>query len=48
MDRIENEAAKNSYFVACVFVAAVTALPSRCLTTLGDTHTDTETDVRDL
>jgi hypothetical protein len=28
--------------VACVFVTAVTFLPSRCLATIGDTHTDTD------
>jgi hypothetical protein len=31
MDRVENEALKNSSTVACVFVAAVTFLPGCCL-----------------
>jgi uncharacterized membrane protein YozB (DUF420 family) len=31
MDRIENNTSNNSSIVACVFVAAVTFLPSRCL-----------------
>jgi hypothetical protein len=31
MDRIEIYASKNIYIVACVFVAAVTFLQSRCL-----------------
>jgi hypothetical protein len=34
---IENIASNNSSSVACVFVTAVTFLPSRCLATLGDT-----------
>jgi hypothetical protein len=32
---IENHASNNSYIVACVFVAAVTFLPSRCLAMIG-------------
>jgi hypothetical protein len=32
---IENEASNNSPIVACVFVTAVTFLPSRCLATIG-------------
>jgi hypothetical protein len=32
---IGNDASKNSSIVACVFVAAVTFLPSRCLATIG-------------
>jgi hypothetical protein len=32
-DRIENDASNNSSIAACVFVAAVTFLPSRCLAT---------------
>jgi hypothetical protein len=35
MDRIENDASNISSIVACVFVAAVTFLPSRCLATIG-------------
>jgi hypothetical protein len=43
MHHIENDASNNSSIVACVFVAAGTCLPSRCLETMGeDTHTDTE------
>jgi hypothetical protein len=30
----------------CVFVAVVTFLPSQCLATIGDAHTDTETNGR--
>jgi hypothetical protein len=33
---IENEASKNSSIVACVFVIALTFLPSRCLAMIGD------------
>jgi hypothetical protein len=33
--RIENDASNNSSIVACVFVTAVTFLPSRCLATIG-------------
>jgi hypothetical protein len=32
---IENNASNNSSIVACVFVTAVTFLPSRCLATIG-------------
>jgi hypothetical protein len=32
---IENDASKNSSIVACVFITAVTFLPSRCLATIG-------------
>jgi hypothetical protein len=35
MDRIENDASKNSYIIPCVFVVAVTFLSSRCLATKG-------------
>jgi hypothetical protein len=48
MDRTENDGSNKSSIVACVFVAAVTFFPSRCLTSIGDTHTDTQTDARDL
>jgi hypothetical protein len=34
MDRIENRAYNNPSIVACVFIAMVTFLPSRCLTTI--------------
>jgi hypothetical protein len=34
-DRIENDVSNNSSIVACVFVAAATFLPSRCLATTG-------------
>jgi hypothetical protein len=55
MGHIENDVSNTSFFVACVFVTAVTFLPSRCLATIGgfllsrslatiwDTHTDTQT-----
>jgi hypothetical protein len=42
-DRIENDASNNSPIAACVFVAAVTSLPSRYLATIGGytyRHTD--------
>jgi hypothetical protein len=48
MDRIENDASNNYSTFACVFVAAVTFSLSRCLATIGDTHTDTQTDGRDF
>jgi hypothetical protein len=32
----------------CVFVAAVTLLPSSCLATIGDSHADTQGDGKDL
>jgi hypothetical protein len=52
---IENDASNNSSIVACVFVTAVTFLPSRCLATIGGLlpgrylatvggYTDTHTD----
>jgi hypothetical protein len=44
-DRIENDTSNNFSIVACVLVAAVTFLPSRCLANTGDKHTDTQTDV---
>jgi hypothetical protein len=34
-DRIENGVSNKSSIVACVFVTAVTFLPSRCLATIG-------------
>jgi hypothetical protein len=49
--RIENDASNNSSIVACVFVTAVTFLPSRCLATIRRytyRHTDIETDGRDF
>jgi hypothetical protein len=39
---IENYASNISSIVACVFVTAVTFLPSCCLATIGDTHAHTE------
>jgi hypothetical protein len=45
---IKNDAPNNLFIVACVFVTAVTFLPSRCLATIGDTYTDTQTDGRDF
>jgi hypothetical protein len=36
MDRTENDASDNSSIVASVFVAAVTFLLSRCLSTIGE------------
>jgi hypothetical protein len=41
---IENEASNNSSIVACVFVTAVTFLPSRCLATIGGLQRDKHTD----
>jgi hypothetical protein len=41
IDHIDNDASDNSSIVACVFVAAVTFLPSRCLANRGG-HTDTD------
>jgi hypothetical protein len=41
-DRIENDASSSSSIVAIVLVAAVMFLPSRCLATIEDTHTDTK------
>jgi hypothetical protein len=38
---IENDATNNSSTVACVFVTAVTFLPSRCLATIGGIHIQT-------
>jgi hypothetical protein len=35
MDCIENDVSNNSSIVACVFVTAVTFLPSRCLVKIG-------------
>jgi hypothetical protein len=58
-NRIENDASKNSSIVACVFVAAVKfllsrcpqmlggLLPSRCLVARGGTHLYTKSDGRD-
>jgi hypothetical protein len=43
MSHIENDVSSSSSVVACVFVTAVTFLPSRCLATLEgytDTHAD--------
>jgi hypothetical protein len=37
MDQIENDGS-NSPIVACVFVAAITFLQSRCQATVGDKH----------
>jgi hypothetical protein len=37
---IENNASNNSSIVACVFVTAVTSLPSRCLAKLGGFFTE--------
>jgi hypothetical protein len=56
---IENDSSNNSSIVACVFVTAVTFLPSRCLATIGGflrsrciatigTHTHTQTDGRNF
>jgi hypothetical protein len=44
---MENGESNYSYILR-VFVAVVTWLPSRCLATIGDTHTDTQTDGRDF
>jgi hypothetical protein len=40
-DRIENDASNSSSIVACVFLAAVTFLPSRCIATIGGVHIQT-------
>jgi hypothetical protein len=40
MDRTGNTASNSSYIVSCVFVAAGTCLPSRCLATLEGGHTN--------
>jgi hypothetical protein len=37
-DRIEDDVSNSSSIVACVFVAAVTFLPSRCLATIRGIH----------
>jgi hypothetical protein len=42
MDRIENYANKTSSIVACVFVAAVTFLPSRYLATVEEIYLQTQ------
>jgi hypothetical protein len=59
-EHIQDDVSKNSYTVACVFVAVVTFIPcrciaaigkflsSRCLATTGDTYIDTPTDGSDL
>jgi hypothetical protein len=37
-DLIENDASNSSFIIVCVFVAAVTCSPSRCVGTIrGDT-----------
>jgi hypothetical protein len=41
---IENDAPNNYSVVPCVFVTAVTFLPSRCLATIGGIHRHTHTD----
>jgi hypothetical protein len=38
MGHIENDASSNSSTVVCVFVTAVTFLPSHCLATIGGIH----------
>jgi hypothetical protein len=60
MGHIENDESNSSSIVACVFIAAVTFLPSHCVATTGiftkllhsnykgDTHLDTQSDRRDL
>jgi hypothetical protein len=43
MDHIENDVSNNSSIVACVFVTAITFLPSHCLATIRGysyRHTD--------
>jgi hypothetical protein len=47
-DRVENDSSNNFSVVACVFVALVTFLPSRCLTAIGDIRVGTQTDERYL
>jgi hypothetical protein len=40
---IENDGSSNSSIVACVFVTAVTFLPSRCIAAIGGIHIHTAT-----
>jgi hypothetical protein len=47
-DRVENHSSNITSIVACVFIAVVTFLPSRCLAAIGDVRTDTRTDDRYL
>jgi hypothetical protein len=46
--RIENDASNNSSIVACVFVAAVTFLPSHCLNDWGYIYRHLDPEERDL
>jgi hypothetical protein len=46
--RIENDTFSRSSFVACVLIAAVKFLPSRCLATVWEIHIRTQTDERDI
>jgi hypothetical protein len=45
---MENDESNNYSIIASVFVAALTFLLSRCLVTIGDTHTDTLIDEKKL
>jgi hypothetical protein len=38
----------HSFVFTCVFVVAITFLPNYFLATIGDTHTNTQTDGRDM
>jgi hypothetical protein len=40
--RSENDMCLNFSVVACVFLNATTLIASRCLVTIGDTHTDAD------
>jgi hypothetical protein len=44
----KNDASNNCSITAYVFVAVVTLLSICCLAKIGDTHTDTQTDGKDL
>jgi hypothetical protein len=48
MESKEKEASNEYSITACVFVGAVTFLPSRYIATIGGIHSDTQTDGRDL
>jgi hypothetical protein len=48
MNGIENDASNNKYIVKCVFLVMVKFLSCCCLATIGDTHSNTQTDGRDL
>jgi hypothetical protein len=45
---MESDTSNHPSIVACVFVAAVKLLPIRCLATIEDKHTDTQTNGRNV